>query len=68
MGMSALMQPLLGETQSLLNTESVLFIDDDECEFVKLHSVLEKRVGADDQLQITSRDSFKRTAPRSSGL
>ena len=68
MGMPILMQSLFGEAQSLLNSESVLLIDDHECKLVKLHPILEKRVSADDQLQIPRRDGFECTAPRSSWL
>ena len=41
---------------SLLNTEPVLFVDDDHAEPLELHRLLQQRVRADDDARIAARD------------
>ena len=51
------------ERGTLLDTESVLLIDNDQGEVVKLDSLLEKRVSAYDDARLPRRDSSQLLPP-----
>ena len=51
---------LVAKCHSLVHAEAVLFVDNDQSELVKIDAFLEERMGTNDQLCGTVRDSLDR--------
>ena len=54
-----MLTPLIAQLSSLLNTETVLFVDDDDPESVVADVVREQRVGTHHDVDASARQSFE---------